>query len=91
MLFVSLVYFCFGLFLGGMGALAHELVWAYPEMKVNVFDLPGVVKYASQFQPERLVSGRVTFTSGSITTLTSQNLTVGFIGVTDIGAIAPSL
>lgn len=50
---------------GGMGALAHELVWAYPKMKVNVFDLPEVVKYASQFKPERLDSGRVTFTSGN--------------------------
>ncbi|CAN2388884.1 Maf-like protein [Pristimantis euphronides] len=52
--------------LGGCtGTLAQELVWTYPEMKVNVFDLPEVIKHTSQFQPEKLYSARVTFTSGN--------------------------
>ncbi|XP_044139955.1 probable bifunctional dTTP/UTP pyrophosphatase/methyltransferase protein [Bufo gargarizans] len=52
--------------LGGCtGALAHELVWTYPEMKVNVFDLPEVIKHTSQFQPESFDSSRVTFSSGN--------------------------
>ncbi|XP_075710115.1 putative bifunctional dTTP/UTP pyrophosphatase/methyltransferase protein isoform X2 [Rhinoderma darwinii] len=63
--------------LGGCtGALAHELVWTYPDMKVNVFDLPEVVLHTSQFQPERLDSSRVTFTSGNFMedTLPEANL-----------------
>ncbi|KAM5179498.1 putative bifunctional dTTP/UTP pyrophosphatase/methyltransferase protein isoform 1-T2 [Mantella aurantiaca] len=52
--------------LGGCtGALAHELTWMYPQMKVNVFDLPEVIKNISQFQPENLDSSRIVFTSGN--------------------------
>ncbi|KAM3934287.1 putative bifunctional dTTP/UTP pyrophosphatase/methyltransferase protein isoform 1-T2 [Leptodactylus fuscus] len=52
--------------LGGCtGALAHELVWTYPNIKVNVLDLPEVIKHTSKFQPETLDSSRVTFTSGN--------------------------
>ncbi|XP_063811761.1 probable bifunctional dTTP/UTP pyrophosphatase/methyltransferase protein isoform X2 [Pseudophryne corroboree] len=51
--------------LGGCtGALAHELVQIYPEMRVNVFDLPEVIKNISPFQPAKL-SSHVTFTSGN--------------------------
>ncbi|KAG9485677.1 hypothetical protein GDO78_008658 [Eleutherodactylus coqui] len=52
--------------LGGCtGAMAHELVWTYPEIKINVLDLPEVIKHTSPFQPENLDSSRVTFTSGN--------------------------
>ncbi|KAM4794781.1 putative bifunctional dTTP/UTP pyrophosphatase/methyltransferase protein isoform 1-T2 [Rhinophrynus dorsalis] len=52
--------------LGGCtGALAHELVRIYPDMKVNVFDLPEVVQNVSPFQPEGLDSSRLTFTAGN--------------------------
>ncbi|XP_075052595.1 putative bifunctional dTTP/UTP pyrophosphatase/methyltransferase protein [Mixophyes fleayi] len=52
--------------LGGCtGALAHELVCVYPEMRVNVFDLPEVIKNTSYFEPSTLDTGRVTFTSGN--------------------------
>ncbi|KAM4046172.1 putative bifunctional dTTP/UTP pyrophosphatase/methyltransferase protein isoform 2-T2 [Anomaloglossus baeobatrachus] len=52
--------------LGGCtGAIAHELVWTYPEMKVNVYDLPEVIKHSSKFQPDGCDSSRVTFTSGN--------------------------
>ncbi|XP_069800590.1 probable bifunctional dTTP/UTP pyrophosphatase/methyltransferase protein [Dendropsophus ebraccatus] len=50
---------------GGTGALAYELVWTHPEIKVNVFDLPEVIKHTSHFQPEGLDSSRVTLTSGN--------------------------
>ncbi|CAI9559801.1 unnamed protein product [Staurois parvus] len=52
--------------LGGCtGALAHELSWIYPEMKVKVFDLPEVIKNVTQFQPEKSDSTRIIFTSGN--------------------------
>ncbi|XP_018416751.1 PREDICTED: N-acetylserotonin O-methyltransferase-like protein [Nanorana parkeri] len=52
--------------LGGCtGALAHELTWMYPEMKVNVFDLPEVIKNITQFQPEKSDASRIIFTSGN--------------------------
>ncbi|KAG8589907.1 hypothetical protein GDO81_006563 [Engystomops pustulosus] len=50
---------------GGTGALAHELVGTYPEIKVNVFDLPEIIKHSSLFQPENLDFRRLTFTSGN--------------------------
>ncbi|XP_056414768.1 probable bifunctional dTTP/UTP pyrophosphatase/methyltransferase protein [Hyla sarda] len=50
---------------GGTGVLAHELVWTYPEMKVEVFDLPEVINLTSQFQPEGFDSSHVTLTSGN--------------------------
>ncbi|XP_040194127.1 probable bifunctional dTTP/UTP pyrophosphatase/methyltransferase protein [Rana temporaria] len=52
--------------LGGCtGALAHELTWTYPEMKVKVFDLPDVIKNVTQFQPEKSDSSCITFISGN--------------------------
>ncbi|XP_073523462.1 probable bifunctional dTTP/UTP pyrophosphatase/methyltransferase protein [Phyllobates terribilis] len=52
--------------LGGCtGALAYELAQTYPEMKVNVFDLPEVIAHSSKFQPDGWDSSRVTFTAGN--------------------------
>ncbi|KAM4701037.1 putative bifunctional dTTP/UTP pyrophosphatase/methyltransferase protein isoform 1-T2 [Discoglossus pictus] len=52
--------------LGGCtGTLAHELVRIYPNMKVNVFDLPEVIENISHFQTEKLELSRLTFTSGN--------------------------
>ncbi|XP_068126048.1 probable bifunctional dTTP/UTP pyrophosphatase/methyltransferase protein [Hyperolius riggenbachi] len=50
---------------GSAGTLAHELACTYPEMKINVLDLPGVIEIVSDFQPAQLDSDRVTFISGN--------------------------
>ncbi|XP_063306250.1 probable bifunctional dTTP/UTP pyrophosphatase/methyltransferase protein [Pelobates fuscus] len=50
--------------LGGCtGALAYELVHLYPNMRVNVFDLPEVIQHTPQFQNSD--SSRITFTAGN--------------------------
>ncbi|XP_030057966.1 putative bifunctional dTTP/UTP pyrophosphatase/methyltransferase protein isoform X1 [Microcaecilia unicolor] len=49
---------------GGTGALAHELVQIYPNLKVTVFDLPHVIENISSFQPLGQCAARVTFTKG---------------------------
>ncbi|XP_053313330.1 probable bifunctional dTTP/UTP pyrophosphatase/methyltransferase protein isoform X2 [Spea bombifrons] len=52
--------------LGGCsGTLAYELVRLYPDMRVNVFDLPEVIQHTPCFQTENLDSSRLTFTSGN--------------------------
>ncbi|NP_001085814.1 acetylserotonin O-methyltransferase like L homeolog [Xenopus laevis] len=52
--------------LGGCtGSLAHDLVQIYTNMKVNVFDLPGVIENVCHFQPEHFDTSRITFTSGN--------------------------
>ncbi|NXU43489.1 ASML protein, partial [Drymodes brunneopygia] len=52
--------------LGGSctGALAHELVQVYPNLKVTVFDLPEVIANTSYFQPSGQHTAPVTFVSG---------------------------
>ncbi|XP_035398059.2 probable bifunctional dTTP/UTP pyrophosphatase/methyltransferase protein isoform X3 [Cygnus atratus] len=51
--------------LGGCtGALAHELIQIYPNMKVTVFDLPEVIANISYFQPSEQCTAPVTFVSG---------------------------
>ncbi|XP_053912682.1 probable bifunctional dTTP/UTP pyrophosphatase/methyltransferase protein isoform X3 [Cuculus canorus] len=51
--------------LGGCtGALAHELVRIYPNLKVTVFDLPEVIANTSYFQPSGQHTAPVTFVSG---------------------------
>ncbi|NXA68508.1 ASML protein, partial [Mohoua ochrocephala] len=51
--------------LGGCtGALAHELVQVYPNLKVTVFDLPEVIANTSCFQPSGQHTAPVTFVSG---------------------------
>ncbi|NXN70578.1 ASML protein, partial [Himantopus himantopus] len=51
--------------LGGCtGALAHELVQIYPNLKVTVFDLPEVIANTSYFQPSGQHTAPVTFISG---------------------------
>ncbi|XP_063248518.1 probable bifunctional dTTP/UTP pyrophosphatase/methyltransferase protein isoform X2 [Prinia subflava] len=51
--------------LGGCtGALAHELVQVYPNLKVTVFDLPEVIANVSHFQPSGQHAAPVTFVSG---------------------------
>ncbi|XP_062457467.1 probable bifunctional dTTP/UTP pyrophosphatase/methyltransferase protein isoform X2 [Rhea pennata] len=51
--------------LGGCtGALAHELVQIYPNLKVTVFDLPEVIENNSYFQPSGQCTASVTFVSG---------------------------
>ncbi|XP_074764021.1 putative bifunctional dTTP/UTP pyrophosphatase/methyltransferase protein isoform X4 [Athene noctua] len=51
--------------LGGCtGALAHELVQIYPNLKVTVFDLPEVIANTSYFQPSGQHMAPVTFASG---------------------------
>ncbi|NWV80549.1 ASML protein, partial [Dasyornis broadbenti] len=51
--------------LGGCtGALAHELVHVYPNLKVIVFDLPEVIANTSYFQPSGQHTAPVTFVSG---------------------------
>ncbi|NXD21965.1 ASML protein, partial [Spelaeornis formosus] len=51
--------------LGGCtGALAHELVQVYPNLKVTVFDLPEVIANTSYFQPPGEHTAPVTFVSG---------------------------
>ncbi|XP_075561592.1 putative bifunctional dTTP/UTP pyrophosphatase/methyltransferase protein isoform X5 [Pelecanus crispus] len=51
--------------LGGCtGALAHELVQIYPNLKVTVFDLPEVIANTSYFQPSGQHTAPVTFVSG---------------------------
>ncbi|XP_032535369.1 probable bifunctional dTTP/UTP pyrophosphatase/methyltransferase protein isoform X1 [Chiroxiphia lanceolata] len=51
--------------LGGCtGALAHELVQIYPNLKVTVFDLPEVIANISYFQPSGQHTASVTFVSG---------------------------
>uniref|UniRef100_A0A8C0HQ46 Acetylserotonin O-methyltransferase like n=1 Tax=Buteo japonicus TaxID=224669 RepID=A0A8C0HQ46_9AVES len=51
--------------LGGCtGALAHELVQIYPNLKVTVFDLPEVIANTSHFQPSGQHTAQVTFVSG---------------------------
>ncbi|NWR66836.1 ASML protein, partial [Bucorvus abyssinicus] len=51
--------------LGGCtGALAHELVQIYPNLKVTVFDLPEVIANTSSFQPSGQHTASVTFVSG---------------------------
>ncbi|XP_014119061.1 PREDICTED: N-acetylserotonin O-methyltransferase-like protein isoform X1 [Pseudopodoces humilis] len=51
--------------LGGCtGALAHELVQVYPNLKVTVFDLPEVIANTSYFQPSGQHTAPVTFVSG---------------------------
>ncbi|KAM6140649.1 putative bifunctional dTTP/UTP pyrophosphatase/methyltransferase protein isoform 2-T2 [Pterocles gutturalis] len=51
--------------LGGCtGALAHELVQIYPNLKVTVFDLPEVIANISYFQPSGQHTAPVTFVPG---------------------------
>ncbi|NWS35095.1 ASML protein, partial [Polioptila caerulea] len=51
--------------LGGCtGALAHELVQVYPNLKVTVFDLPEVIANTSYFQPSGQHTAPVMFVSG---------------------------
>ncbi|KFP78625.1 N-acetylserotonin O-methyltransferase-like, partial [Acanthisitta chloris] len=51
--------------LGGCtGALAHELVQIYTNLKVTVFDLPEVIANTSYFQPSGQHTAQVTFVSG---------------------------
>ncbi|KFP04220.1 N-acetylserotonin O-methyltransferase-like, partial [Calypte anna] len=51
--------------LGGCtGALAHELIQMYPNLKVTVFDLPEVIANTSYFQPSGQHATPVTFVSG---------------------------
>ncbi|XP_051492560.1 probable bifunctional dTTP/UTP pyrophosphatase/methyltransferase protein isoform X2 [Apus apus] len=51
--------------LGGCtGALAHELVQIYPNLKVTVFDLPEVIANTSYFEPSGQHTAPVTFVSG---------------------------
>ncbi|NXV81330.1 ASML protein, partial [Atlantisia rogersi] len=51
--------------LGGCtGALAHELVQIYPNLKVTVFDLPEVIANTPHFQPPGQQVAPVTFVSG---------------------------
>ncbi|NWX86287.1 ASML protein, partial [Nothoprocta pentlandii] len=51
--------------LGGCtGALAHELVQIYPDLKVTVFDLPEVIANTSYFQSSGKCTAPVTFISG---------------------------
>ncbi|NXC48978.1 ASML protein, partial [Penelope pileata] len=51
--------------LGGCtGALAHELIQIYPNMKVTVFDLPEVIANTSYFKPSQQCTAPVTFVSG---------------------------
>ncbi|KAM6098232.1 putative bifunctional dTTP/UTP pyrophosphatase/methyltransferase protein isoform 1-T1 [Theristicus caerulescens] len=51
--------------LGGCsGALAHELVQIYPNLKVTVFDLPEVIANTSHFRPSGQHTAPVTFVSG---------------------------
>ncbi|XP_010150512.1 PREDICTED: N-acetylserotonin O-methyltransferase-like protein, partial [Eurypyga helias] len=51
--------------LGGCtGALAHELVQTYPNLKVTVLDLPEVIANTSRFQPSGQHTAPVTFVSG---------------------------
>ncbi|KGL79369.1 N-acetylserotonin O-methyltransferase-like, partial [Tinamus guttatus] len=51
--------------LGGCtGALAHELVQIYPDMKVTIFDLPEVIANSSSFQSSGKCTAPVTFVSG---------------------------
>ncbi|XP_048790411.1 probable bifunctional dTTP/UTP pyrophosphatase/methyltransferase protein isoform X2 [Lagopus muta] len=55
--------------LGGCtGALAHELIQIYPNMKVTVFDLPEVIANSSCFQPSERCTAPVTFVSGDFFT-----------------------
>lgn len=55
--------------LGGCtGALAHELIQIYPNMKVTVFDLPEVIANTSCFQPSEQRVASVTFVSGNFFT-----------------------
>lgn len=49
---------------GCTGALAHELIQIYPNMKVTVFDLPEVIANISYFQPSEQCAAPVTFVSG---------------------------
>ncbi|XP_054020674.1 probable bifunctional dTTP/UTP pyrophosphatase/methyltransferase protein isoform X1 [Dryobates pubescens] len=51
--------------LGGCtGALAHELIQIYPNLKVTVFDLPEVITNISNFQPSGQHTASVTYVSG---------------------------
>ncbi|XP_075592987.1 putative bifunctional dTTP/UTP pyrophosphatase/methyltransferase protein isoform X2 [Balearica regulorum gibbericeps] len=51
--------------LGGCtGALAHELVQIYQNLKVTVFDLPEVIANTSYFQPSGQHTAPVTFVAG---------------------------
>ncbi|NXS84312.1 ASML protein, partial [Erpornis zantholeuca] len=51
--------------LGGCtGALAHELVQVYPNLKVTVFDLPEVIANTAYFQPSGQHTAPVKFVSG---------------------------
>ena len=54
----------FKLATGCTGALAHELVQIYPNLKVTVFDLPEVIANTSYFQPSGQHTAPVTFVSG---------------------------
>lgn len=54
----------FELSTGCTGALAHELIQIYPNMKVTVFDLPEVIANISCFQPSEQCVASVTFVSG---------------------------
>lgn len=54
----------FKLSTGCTGALAHELVQLYPNLKVTVFDLPEVIANISYFQPSGQCTAPVTFVSG---------------------------
>ncbi|KAM6140650.1 putative bifunctional dTTP/UTP pyrophosphatase/methyltransferase protein isoform 3-T3 [Pterocles gutturalis] len=49
---------------GCTGALAHELVQIYPNLKVTVFDLPEVIANISYFQPSGQHTAPVTFVPG---------------------------
>lgn len=58
----------FKLLTGCTGALAHELVQVYPNLKVTVFDLPEVIANTSYFQPSGQHTAPVTFVSGKCST-----------------------
>uniref|UniRef100_A0A8C5P8U4 Acetylserotonin O-methyltransferase-like protein n=1 Tax=Leptobrachium leishanense TaxID=445787 RepID=A0A8C5P8U4_9ANUR len=49
---------------GSTGALAHELVCLYPNMSINVFDLPEVIEHTPEFQNACMDTSRIKFTSG---------------------------
>lgn len=60
---------------GCTGALAHELIQIYPNMKVTVFDLPEVIANSSCFQPSERCTAPVTFVSGK------RNIAIYFVSI----------
>lgn len=64
----DLIWLFLKLSTGCTGALAHELVQIYPNLKVTVFDLPEVIANTSYFQPSGQHTAPVTFVSGKCNT-----------------------